>query len=139
MVAIKIEFVSSKFQAFSSYSLICGENCVLCRLSATVYFFIGYGSSFNGKQSESCFSFEFVFLFVSFSHWEKEMYFWYFLYKQKVHNENKVRKKNTNLSFWIFLKKQEGITNNTLSLFVFIFTSIYFWLQIFQIEVDTSA
>jgi len=36
MVAIKIEFVSSKIQAFSSYSLICGENCVLCRLSATV-------------------------------------------------------------------------------------------------------
>ena len=36
MVAIKIGFVSSKFQAFSSYNLICGENCVLCRLSATV-------------------------------------------------------------------------------------------------------
>ena len=29
------------------------------------------------------------------------MYFWYFLYKQKVHNENKVRKKNINLSFYM--------------------------------------
>jgi len=26
--------------------------------------FIGYDSSFNGKQSESCFSFEFIFLSV---------------------------------------------------------------------------
>ena len=37
----KTEFVSIKFQAFSSHSLICGENCVLCRLSATVYFLSG--------------------------------------------------------------------------------------------------
>ena len=37
----KTEFVSIKFQAFSSYNLICGENCVLCRLSATVCFLSG--------------------------------------------------------------------------------------------------
>ena len=63
----KTEFVSIKFQAFSSYSLICGENCVLCRLSATVCFLSGMivllmGNSLNFSTVLSFDFFLFLFL-----------------------------------------------------------------------------
>ena len=99
MDAIKIEFVSSKLQAFSSYSLICGENCVLCRLSATVCFLSGMIVLLMGNSLNSVTIISFYFLCSNFLFIRKFGYFWYFLYKQKVHNENNVRKKNLYLSF----------------------------------------
>jgi len=68
MVAIKIEFVSSKFQAFSNYNLICGENCVLCRLSAIVCFLSGMIVLLMGNSLNlvSVLSFDFfLFLFLN--------------------------------------------------------------------------
>ena len=98
MSAIKTEYASSKFQAFSSYSLICGENCVLCRLSATVYFLSGMIVLLMGNSLSFIAVLSFNFLCSNFLFIRKFGYFWYFLYKQKVHNKNKVRTLNINLS-----------------------------------------
>ena len=89
MVAIKIEFVSSKFQAFSSYNLICGENCVLCRLSATVCFLSGMIALFMGNSLNFSTVLSFIFfLFLFLIKKKKCASLVAFLHKQESTNIN---------------------------------------------------
>ena len=93
----KTEFVSIKFQAFSSYSLICGENCALCRLSATVYFLscmivLLIGNSLNFS---TVVSFNFcLFLFLTE---KKKCAFFVTFFAQAKKVNNKIRMPNINL------------------------------------------
>ena len=85
----KTEFVSSKFQAFSSYNLICGENCVLCRLSATVCFLSGMIALFMGNSLNFSTVLSFIFfLFLFLIKKKKCASLVAFLHKQESTNIN---------------------------------------------------
>jgi len=91
MVAIKIEFVSSKLQAFSSYSLICGENCVICRLSVTVCFLSGMIVLLMGN-SLNCFEImKFHFSLFKLSFYKKVCVFFGIFLAQARKYENKIK------------------------------------------------
>ena len=93
----KTEFVSIKFQAFSSYSLICGENCALCRLSATVCFLSGMIVLLMGNSLNSVAITSFYFLCSNFLFIRKFVHFFVTFFVQAKKVNNKIRKKNINL------------------------------------------